>query len=196
MVARRWVLAALGALVLPLRARASVDPDLLALASRYFDGIETAEGTFEGDGGSGRFAMRRPGRLRIDVLAPSPLTIVADGTWLAVLDRQTNTLDRRLLSRSPFSVLLADPVDLSAGAPVAATERQAGLLRLVGQGVASDVTVELGTTPFALRRIGLPGGGSADIRIERSGRYVDPRLFVLEEGSGDGPLANSDRGRG
>ncbi|MEM9760765.1 MAG: outer membrane lipoprotein carrier protein LolA, partial [Pseudomonadota bacterium] len=71
----------------------------LARISNYLNGTETLQGQFvqvgpDGDLSTGTFFLRRPGRVRFEYDLPNPTLIVADGTWVGVTNRQSETLDR------------------------------------------------------------------------------------------------------
>ncbi|MEM6358325.1 MAG: outer membrane lipoprotein carrier protein LolA, partial [Pseudomonadota bacterium] len=83
----------------------------LARISNYLNGTETLQGQFvqvgpDGDLSTGTFFLRRPGRVRFEYDLPNPTLIVADGTWVGVTNRQSETLDRYPLSQTPLDILL------------------------------------------------------------------------------------------
>ena len=60
----------------------------------------------------GQFYLQKPGRLRFEYNAPSPLELVADGKSVAIRDRRLATQDLLLLSQTPLRFLLSDRIDL------------------------------------------------------------------------------------
>ncbi|MEM6487470.1 MAG: outer membrane lipoprotein carrier protein LolA [Pseudomonadota bacterium] len=107
----------------------------LARISNYLNGTTTLQGAFvqvgpDGDVSTGAFFLRRPGRVRFEYDLPNPTLIVADGTWVGVIDRRARTLDRFPLSRTPLDLLLSDRVDLRTAGAVTAIERGGGRIRV------------------------------------------------------------------
>jgi outer membrane lipoprotein-sorting protein len=150
-VGRRTVgLGAIGAmagLVLPHAANAAQskgviatdDPDFNRIITRvedYFGAIKTLSARFvqigpNGELASGKFYLRRPGRLRFEYDSPSPLLVVADGIWLVLHDKELEQVDRFPLFSTPISVLVAEQIDLRGDdVKVSRVERQPGILRL------------------------------------------------------------------
>lgn len=112
---RGLVLAALCA-AWPMGAAA----DALALASQYLNGLTTAEGTFtqynpDGSVSTGDFALRRPGRMRMDYHGPKSPLLIVGSSRVAIFDRvwRHNRPEQYPLHRTPLGPLLARNVDLS-----------------------------------------------------------------------------------
>ena len=97
---RRILGLALGLAGLPLLARPGLAAALsdrdkadIARVEGLFNGIRTMEARFtqvDSNGGyaEGKLMLRRPGRLRFEYSPPTPLVIIADGTWLVVYDKE------------------------------------------------------------------------------------------------------------
>ncbi|MGH6737595.1 MAG: outer membrane lipoprotein carrier protein LolA [Bradyrhizobium sp.] len=60
----------------------------------------------------GEFHIQKPGKVRFDYDAPSPIDIIADGETVVVRDRSLATQDIYPLSQTPLRFLLSDHVDL------------------------------------------------------------------------------------
>jgi len=60
----------------------------------------------------GKFYLQKPGRVRFEYKAPSPIELVADGSSVVVRDRNLGTQDLYPLSQTPLRFLLADRIDL------------------------------------------------------------------------------------
>lgn len=107
---------------------ARVTEKLISEITNAFSSFKTAEGRFTQVAenqlpSSGRFAIRRPRRMRFDYDAPSPLLIVADGTTIAVADRELETVDRFPLSNSILRFLLQEDPDFEAKANIVNVEQ-------------------------------------------------------------------------
>lgn len=102
--------------------------EILKKISSYINGIGTMQGRFTQIGPSGQldqgiFRMRRPGRIRFDYDAPSPLVIVADGTWVILQDSRLETVDRYPLKATPLKFLLSKNLDLADEKRIVAADR-------------------------------------------------------------------------
>jgi outer membrane lipoprotein-sorting protein len=91
-----------------------------ALADRvsaYLSGIRQLHGNFvqvapDGSKSEGEFFLQKPGKVRFDYNAPSPIELIADGSSVVVRDRKLATQDLYPLSQTPLRFLLADRIDL------------------------------------------------------------------------------------
>lgn len=88
-----------------------------AKASAYLSSIQVMSGNFvqvgpDGSRTTGDFYMQKPGRIRFEYDAPSPVSIVADGSSVVVRDRKLATQDVYPLSQTPLRYLLSDRIDL------------------------------------------------------------------------------------
>jgi outer membrane lipoprotein-sorting protein len=90
---------------------------LLDRVNMYLMSVTTLVGDFVQVGPDGRKArgklyLQKPGRIRFEYDAPSPIELVADGSSLVVRDRKLATQDLYPLSQTPLRFLLADRIDL------------------------------------------------------------------------------------
>jgi outer membrane lipoprotein-sorting protein len=90
---------------------------LASKLSNYLSSLQNLTGNFvqvgpDGTRTTGDFYIQKPGRVRFEYDAPSPIAIVADGSTLAVRDRKLATQDIYPLSQTPLRYLLADRIDL------------------------------------------------------------------------------------
>jgi len=91
---------------------------LVDRVSLYLSSIQVLSGDFVQigpDGGRtvGKFYIQKPGRVRFEYLPPSPIDVIADGSFVAVRDRRLSTQDTYPLSQTPLRFLLADRIDLT-----------------------------------------------------------------------------------
>jgi len=101
-------------------ATPSFDGNQRALAgkvSAYLSGVQNVSGNFvqvgpDGSRTTGDFYIQKPGKVRFEYDAPSPIAIVADGSSLVVRDRRLATQDVYPLSQTPLRFLLSDRIDL------------------------------------------------------------------------------------
>lgn len=103
--------------------------------SAYLNSIHTLQGEFvqigpSGQMDQGKFYMQRPGKLRFEYAAPSPMLIVSDGRTVAVSNSKLKTVDRYPLSALPLDMILGDKVDWRRDSAVMRVTRQPGMLMI------------------------------------------------------------------
>ncbi len=105
---------------LPLSIFATFDDKQKAQAakiSNYLSSLQTLVGNFvqvgpDGSKTKGQFFIQKPGKVRFEYESPNPIAIVADGSMVAVRDRNLATQDLYPLSQTPLRYLLSDRIDL------------------------------------------------------------------------------------
>ncbi len=120
-ITRRLLLGSLAATVLTpsfVQAQMEVLPlsdddqdTVLDKISSYINSLSSLKGRFiqqapTGQVDTGRFYLRRPGRMRFEYDDPNPLVIVSDGRWVMLNDRALETVDRYPLSSTPLKFIL------------------------------------------------------------------------------------------
>jgi outer membrane lipoprotein-sorting protein len=88
-----------------------------AKVSAYLSSLQTLVGNFvqvgpDGSKTQGEFFIQKPGKVRFEYDAPSPIAIISDGSSVAVRDRKLATQDIYPLSQTPLRYLLSDRIDL------------------------------------------------------------------------------------
>ena len=104
----------------PLSIFATFDDKQKAQAAKissYLSSLQTLVGNFvqvgpDGSKTKGQFYIQKPGKVRFEYEAPNPIAIVADGSMVAVRDRNLSTQDLYPLSQTPLRYLLSDRIDL------------------------------------------------------------------------------------
>ena len=169
--------------------RAQVDK-----VSAYLCSVQQMVGHFvqvapDGSRSQGEFYVQKPGRIRFEYDAPSPIEIIADGQSLVVRDRKLATQDVYPLSQTPLRFLLADRIDLLRDTNVVAVrsddvyvsvvieERQA----LIG---TSRLMMVLGVRDYQLKQwtVTDPQGYNTTVTVSQldSSRRPDPNLFRVD----------------
>jgi len=105
---------------LPTSLFASFDDKQKAQAAKvssYLSSLQTVIGNFvqvgpDGSKTKGQFFIQKPGKVRFEYESPNPIAIVADGSMVAVRDRNLSTQDLYPLSQTPLRYLLSDRIDL------------------------------------------------------------------------------------
>ena len=105
---------------LPLSIFATFDDKQKAQAAKistYLSSLQNLIGNFvqvgpDGSKTKGQFFIQKPGKVRFEYDSPNPIAIVADGSMVAVRDRNLSTQDLYPLSQTPLRFLLSDRIDL------------------------------------------------------------------------------------
>lgn len=170
------------------------DPNIVRALNQYLNGITTMQGDFVQQSADGRIAeglfyLRRPGRLRFEYFDPFPTTVIADGTWAGIMNRDLNKTDRIPLSRTPLYLLLRENVDLGAEGAIQSVERAPGVVRAKAIDPSNpndgSITMIFGSNPVELQKwiITDAQGRSSVITLRnvRSGLAIDPRKFIIQD---------------
>lgn len=170
------------------------DRALVDDVSAWFNSVETLKGEFDQqnqDGSlvGGDFYLRRPGRMRFEYAEPQKLTLLSDGLWVMLNDRELESVDRYPLRETSLWLILKKHVDLARDALVVRVERQGDLVAVT---VREDEGAAQGdlTLVFAGPRLDLRHWIVEDVQGNRTvvslrnvqqGMALSPRLFIPEE---------------
>jgi len=182
---------------LPTNIFATFDANQKAQAAKvssYLSSLQTLVGNFvqvgpDGSKTKGDFYIQKPGKVRFEYEAPSPIAIIADGSSLAVRDRKLATQDIYPLSQTPLRFLLSDRIDLLKDTNVVSVtsdevyisvtieEKQA----LIG---TSRLMLMIGTKDGQLKQwtVTDPQGYDTTVAVYNldSSKKVDPGLFKID----------------
>jgi outer membrane lipoprotein-sorting protein len=184
-----------GKSLLPGQASAFDDKQkaLLDRISLYLSSMQTLVGNFvqigpDGSRTEGTFYIQKPGKVRFEYTPPNPIDVVADGSSVAVRNRDLNTQDIVSLSQTPLRYLLADHIDLLHDTDVVSVssddkyvtvvvqEKQVmvGTSRLMIMFDAKDLTLKQWTVTD-------PQGLDTTVAVYNldSNKKPDPNLFVI-----------------
>ena len=172
----------------------------LARISNYLNATSTLQGSFvqvDADAvvSSGSFYMRRPGRLRFEYESPNPALVIADGFWVAVVDRRDGAVDRYPLSETPLNLLLSENVDLRREGTVQRVERKQGQLAVTARDPASpdqgQIVMIFSENPLELRQwVIIDAQGrqtTVALRDMRTNVQIPAARFVIEQNHGIRP---------
>ena len=174
------------------RAPVFSEADAVAGAEKALNALTSAKGRFtqiapDGSVSTGAFAVRRPGRLHFAYDAPLALEIVADGSSLAVIDKDLETVDAAPLSATPLGMLLKQDIDLARDAEILGAGRfeDEAVLRLRDRSGEADGELYLAfdAETFVLRGWTLDDGqgGLTEVLLKdvETDVRIDPRLFRI-----------------
>jgi len=200
---RRIVLALMALLALapaahaagPRKPLSDQDKADIARAETYMNGVTTLKARFQQYAPNGNIAegtayFWRPGRMRLQYDPPSPLLVVADGSFLIVHDRELGEPSYIPLGSTPAGVLVRENVQLN-GKDLSVTKvtRAPGVLNISlvesddpGQG---ELTLVFSESPFQLRqwRVLDAQGNLTTVSLyeSQSGISLDRSLFEFKD---------------
>lgn len=159
---------------------------------QYLNGIHSLTAHFQQfgqDGGTagGRVFVARPGRMRFEYAAPSPILLLADGTWVVYIDNQLKQVSYLPISSTPAWFLLRDKISLADGVTITKFERGPGVIRisLVENKSPENglLTLTFADKPLELKQWTIVDqqGKSTTVVLDdaRFGVPVDPKAFTF-----------------
>jgi len=196
------IAALLGWLALPLYSALAAPPRAAVLSAddradvqrveQYLNGIHSLAAHFQQfaqDGGTagGRVYVARPGRMRFEYEAPSPILLLADGTWVVYIDNQLKQVSYLPIGSTPAWFLLRDNISLADGVTVTKFERGPGVIRISLVENKSpengQLTLTFADKPLELRQWTIVDqqGKSTTVVLNdtRFGVPVDPKAFTF-----------------
>jgi len=139
----------------------------------------------------GKIWLQRPGKVRFEYDAPSPLLIVSNGVTLVQNDRQLETFDRVPLSATPLNYFLKENINLAEDTEVIALQKMPGQWIVTARDGSGQqegaITLVFDSETLALQTwiIRDDFGGATRVQLSNlqyNGR-IDPRKFILREDS-------------
>ena len=190
-----FVLSPLAAQAAPLSAEDKAD---LKKIEAYFNGITTLQARFlqvanTGATAQGILSLKRPGLMRFEYDAPSPILLVSDGTWLVFQDNELKQTTHVPLGSTPLSVLVEDPVDFKTDLEVLEIARNPGVIRLLmrmrDDPEAGMVQMVFSDSPLALRQWTITDAQGVEVKVAlletRRGMTFKDDLFKPRDFEGD-----------
>lgn len=194
-----------GAFALPAPARAAVEAPAagaelagsersaaLARASAALNRIVAAQGRFtqvapNGATSAGQITIARPGKLRFEYDAPSPITIVSDGSTVAMQNRSLKEVTRFPLRATPLYYVLKDGVNLEKDAKITRVARVGDTLEVTAKDrtgrADGQITIVFAGANYDLAQWSIIDGQSQTTKISlsdvRPTGKISPRLFQL-----------------
>jgi outer membrane lipoprotein-sorting protein len=115
-----------------------------AKLNAYINSFQSMQGKFvqispRGQQTSGKVMISKPGKMRFEYDNPSPLLIVADGTWLTITTKKMDRGDQFPLSATPLRLVVSTKIDLLAETNVLGFEQTDGITAIALQDRKSKV---------------------------------------------------------
>lgn len=186
----------------PAAERAAV----LSGINAYLNSIDTMRARFfqvspQGQVIGGLLSIDRPGRLRFEYDDPSTITVIADGTTVALEDEALETVDRAPLRSTPLWWLLKDEIDIAVDAEVVDITREFGFTFLTVRDPNGEMEGQIQFVfegdSYQLREWFVTDALGEITRIiiedQEVGMELSPRLFIIPEPES---RRESRRGRG
>lgn len=184
---KRLLLSLLLMVLLSAPARAQ---DEVAAVEQYLNTLHTLKGNFVqtdgmGRAATGRFYLKRPGRLRFEYDPPLADFIVADGTFIYYYDGEMKQQSNAPIGQSLADFFLRKTIALSGDLVASDVRRENGSIELTlaqaSDPAAGSLTLRLAEKPMELRgwRIVDAQGAVTDISLTgvESGIKLDSDLF-------------------
>jgi outer membrane lipoprotein-sorting protein len=162
--------------------------------SVYLSSVQHMVGHFvqiapDGSRSQGEFYLQKPGRIRFQYDAPSPVEIIADGQSVIVRDRKLATQDVYPLSQTPLRFILADRIDLLRDTNLVAVRSDDAYVTVVIEETqaligTSRLMMVLGAKDYQLKQwtVTDPQGYDTTIAVSHldSSKRPDPNLFRID----------------
>ena len=175
----------------PLTAQDHAD---VKAAEDYLNGITTLKSRFlqisdNGAQAEGTAYLNRPGKLRLQYDPPSPLLVVADGTFLIVEDKSFDNPSYIPLGSTPAGVLVREGVALDQGdLAVTKVSHQPGVIGITvieaDDAASGSITLIFSERPFQLRqwRVVDAQGQTTSVSLYdvTTGISLDSKLFEYQ----------------
>jgi len=165
----------------------------VARAEEYLNSLPTLKARVLQIAGTGNQAegtayLARPGRMRLQYDPPSPLLVVADGTFLIVHDKELGEPSYIPLGSTPAGVLVRENVRLiGQDGTVTRVVRLPGVLNIslveADEPEAGEITLVFSESPFALRQWRVDAQGATttvSLYEAQNGLKLDPKLFEFK----------------
>lgn len=168
----------------------------LAAASAALNRIQAVQGRFaqvapDGSRSQGDIYLQRPGKMRFQYDAPSPLTIVSDGATVSVEDRSVRDVSRVPLRSTPLYYVLKRDVSLERDARITRVAKSGDQLLVTARDrtgeAEGEITLQFTGPSYALQQWTITDGQRQTTRITlsevRAASRLDPRLFRATVGA-------------
>ena len=182
----------------PARAEALSSSKAQQIAD-HFSSIKTMTGDFEqigptGQQTGGKFFIDRPGKIRFNYDATSPLKVISNGSSVAIGNTRLGTWQLYPLSSTPLKLLLSSHIDLG-GSMVKSVKEGPDLITVVlgdrhffGN---STITMMFDPTSYDLKQWTITDAQGKDTTVMiynvRTGVQLARRLFELPTGATSSP---------
>lgn len=180
------------------RAQAQVfSPEQIADINRieaYLNQLTTLDSRFvqidpNGNFSEGTVFLSRPGRMRFEYDPPSPLLLVADGTWFIYVDKELEEVSHIPLDSTPAAFLLQEEISLKDEYKVTDISGGSGLVTvdIIERYAPENGKVQLvfEDRPLQLKQWNITDAQGLDTRVtlinSRFGRELEDEMFRFKD---------------
>jgi len=156
--------------------------------------MRSAQGSFvqfnsDGSSSQGEYWIKKPGLMKFEYAAPQQHVIVADGTWVAVVDRSSNDDPHQYpVSQTPLNLILRDQTNLLNSGVVQRVVKSGSRTTLMAQDPderdSGSLELVFDENPLALREWVTinPQGQRTTVRLTSMQQNVDlpRRMFSIQ----------------
>lgn len=146
----------------PNSAQSPGDQGDIERAQSYLNGVAALRARFlqvapDGSTSEGTLSLQRPGHMRLDYDAPSPIVIFADNDWLVYRDKQLEQTSYVDIDSTPAALLIKPQINLQGdGLAVSGVVRRPGVIEvsIIKQADPRQgkITLVFTDQPFQLRQ--------------------------------------------
>ncbi len=182
----------------PTRATAQIfSPEQIADINRieaYLNQMTTLDSRFvqidpQGNFTEGTLFLSRPGKMRFEYDPPTPLLLVADGTWFIYVDKELEEVSHIPLDSTPAAFLLREEISFRDEYKVTDISAGAGLVtvQVIDRYAPENGKVQLvfEDRPLQLKQWTVTDAQGLDTRVtlinSRFGRELDDELFRFKD---------------
>lgn len=166
----------------------------VARVEAYVNGLRTLKANFlqlNNNGGiaRGTFYLQRPGKMRFEYEPPTPVLMVADGTFLIYYDSMLQQISYLPLGSTPIGVLVRDRIQFSGELTVTGLVREANTIRIsmrqTKEWDQGELTLVFSDNPLKLEQWTVLDAQRQTTRVTlinpEPGIRLDPKLFEFED---------------
>jgi outer membrane lipoprotein-sorting protein len=181
-----------GAAPLATATLAPADQTDLKRVETYLDGIKALSAAFQqtnddGSTASGKVWLSRPGKMRFEYAPPVQMTIISNGDYVAVDDKELKQVQFYPVESTPVWFLLREGIKLSGDVTVTGFERGPESLRITCVQTKDphngSITLVFSDAPLALRQWSVLDvqGRTTSVALtdEQAADGLDAKLFKL-----------------
>jgi outer membrane lipoprotein-sorting protein len=160
----------------------------------YLNGIRTMTARFQqiannGAASVGKLWVARPGRMRFEYDPPTPITLLADSTYVYYWDKELNQVSKFELRSTPAWFLLRDPISFGSDVIVTSVQHAGAAIGVTvvesAQPDAGSLTLVFTENPLTLRQWIVVDQQAKTTTLTLSdlqfGMALDPKLFQYQD---------------
>jgi len=166
----------------------------IARIETYLSGLSTIVADFtqvapDGSLATGKFYLKRPGRMRWQYNPPTPILMVSDGSVLVFYDYEREQVSHIALESTLIGFLAEDKIRFADGVGILDFEERAEAIRITvaqrGKPDEGRLTLEFSDSPLLIRNMAVRDatGQTTTVALNhaRFGQALDNELFVFKD---------------